>query len=667
MAGNFKINKNTNFSGFGGFGADNYDLHNQFKGKPVSSKHDGLPDFSLQGNWSGGENNTWSNSEVSFDMMGKDKRPNNNAKFIKSSLKHPGVTITGGSADQSKGIMLSVDGVDRWMNKDTLIKGTNTMLGMSAQVGQEHKGEISYLDNGEIDWLNPANDHVVQGKNYANPTYARAKAQAAVNKKRKDVSTKTQFDLFEMTGGLIGVEKPVDNKGITPSTVPSTPYTTNPDGSYTTNRPDGLSYGVVKKSKSQQRRARIKGQTDKFQQSPLRQQADEIQVGLGREKVSIGWRRQGYGNRYVPGDWGKESTNIVTDYYTKSGLVGWAQGINPEHAQVNPDLEMEIITDTKKEHMVTPYATRSGQSNRHWIKETHTYKTVNRKDTMNKGDTMDWIHEKVMDKSKSNKKKYSKYYTPDPEVDEYQYYSVSDNDFASYKDYKQNIISAIDDRRVNQQFIIDSMDSNTKTVDDKDRSANLIPTLESTYVNLDDKASVLKDEVGGYNWQKKISQDQFGTDTIQGDSHISHVLDSYGGEVRGGPYYSQDIGKLVKKSKSYEDSLESQIKQKQNKIDSIHVDKTDDLTDYYTNKTDKEYEIANKEYLSKSLTLTKEERAELEYQRRAQGMNGGQAARQYKTSTSRGRPSLKQKSQSSNQYTNKRTRGGRNNLGGLVI
>ena len=459
-------------------------------------------------------------------------------------------------------------------------------------------------------------------------------------------------------------EKPVGNKGTSGSSGSAKESTTNYSDLV---QGKGRVYGGGKLSKSQQRRARIQSSTDKFNKSPLRQQADSVQADLGREKVDIGWRRVGYGNRYEPSDWAKESTNIVTDYYEKSGLVGWAQGINPEHAQVNPDLEMDIITDTKVEHMVTPYAVRSGQKNRHWIKETHTYKTVNRKDTMNKGDTMDWIHDKVMDKAKSNKTKYSTYYTPDSEVDEYQYYSVLDSDFASYEDYKQDVISTIDDRRTNQQFVIDSMNSDTKTVDDKDRSASLIPTLESTYRKLDDKASVLKDEVGDYDWQKKISQDQFGTDTIQGDSHIGYVLDSYGGKVRGGEYYSQDVGQLVRKSKSYEDSLALQIKQKQDAIDSIKVDNTEGLTDYYSDKTDKEYEIANKEYLSKSLTLTKEERAELEYQRRAQGMGGDQEARQYKPSTSRGRPSLKQKSQSSSQYKNKRTRGGRNNLGGLVI
>jgi len=658
MAGKFNINKNTDWEGYGYQDKGQFTLDHQFKGKPVSSKSDGLPDFSLQGGWSGDGNNTWSNTSVSFDMMG----PNNNTKFKKSSLKNVNIT---GSSDK-KGIMLSVDGVGRWMNKDTLAKGTNTMLGMAAQVGPGGSGEISYLDNGKIDWLDPANNNVVQGTNYANPAYARSVAQEAANKKRQE----DKHSLFEMTGGLIGEAKPKpSNKGNTSSDASKG----SGGGESTTNLGDlisgkGRSYGVVKLSKAAQRRGRMQGAQNQWQQSALRQQADSIQGKLGRGKVGIGWHRVGYGNRMEPSDWKKTSKDIVTDYYTKSGMIGWAETVNPKHAVVDPTV-MKTVYDKQSGYMTGSTSCYKGKCRRATPRyvNTSTYKQVSVTEGMTEGDRMDLVYGRVMDKAKSNKKEYATYYTPDSEVEEYQYYSVLDSDFASYKDYKQNVISAIDDRRINQQFVIDSMNSDTETVDDKDRSASLIPTLETTYTNLDDKASVLKDEVGEYDWQKKISQEQFGTDTIQGDSHISHVLDSYGGQVRGGSYYSQDVGKLVKRSKSYEDSLESTIKQKQKDIDSIELDTTEDLTDYYTDKTDKEYEIANKDYLSKSLALTKEDRAELEYQRRSQGMGNNQEAQQYKVSSSRGRPSLKQKSQSSGQYKNKRTRGGRNNLGGLVI
>ena len=658
MAGKFNINKNTDW---GGFGANPFTLDHKFKGRPVSGKNDGLPDFTLKGGWSGDGKNTWSNTSVSFHMMGKDTRSRGNASFKESSLK--GVNVTHDSTKQ-KGIMLSVDGVERWMNKDTLAKGTNTMLGMAAQVGPGGSGEISYLDNGEINWLDPANNNVVQGTNYANPAYARSVAQEAANKKLQADKHK----LFELTGGLIGEEKPTGNKGNTSSDASKG----SGGGESTTNLADlvsgkGRSYGVVKLSKSAQRRNRMTASTEQHRLSPLRQQADSIQSELGRGSIGIGWHRVGYGNRMEPSDWKKTSKNVITDYYRKSGINTWAQGINPDHAQVNPDLTKDIITSTSYKTIQTPVKQKSGMSYRYHTEATHTYKTVNRKDNMNKGDTMDWIYDKVMKKAKSNKKLYSTYYTPDSEVDEYQYYSVSDDDFKSYQDYKINLISSIDARRANQQFVIDSMDSDTKTLEAKDKSASLIPVLEKSYSTLDDKASVLKDEIGDYDWQKRISQDQFGTDTIKGESHIGHVLDSYGGKVRGGAYYSQDVGKLVKKSKAYEDALELQIKQKQDAIDAIEVDDKEGLTEYYTDKTDKEYEIANKKYLSKSLALTKEERAELEYQRRAQGIGGDQQAMQYTPKKQRGRPSLKQKSQESSNYKNRRTRGGKNNLGGLVI
>ena len=72
-------------------------------------------------------------------------------------------------------------------------------------------------------------------------------------------------------------------------------------------------------------------------------------------------------------------------------------------------------------------------------------------------------------------------------------------------------------------------------------------------------------------------------------------------------------------------------------------------------------------YLSKSLELTREERAELEYQRRAQGMGGNQEAMQYRPQTSRGRPSLKQKSKESGQYKTNVHVAERTILEGLVI
>ena len=91
------------------------------------------------------------------------------------------------------------------------------------------------------------------------------------------------------------------------------------------------------------------------------------------------------------------------------------------------------------------------------------------------------------------------------------------------------------------------------------------------------------------------------------------------------------------------------------------------MVDYYTDTTDKEYAVASEDYLSKSLKLTQEEREELERARQAQAFTTNQPAQQHKKHTSRGRPSLKDKSKSNRQYKNTRTRGGQNTFGGLVI
>ena len=149
---------------------------------------------------------------------------------------------------------------------------------------------------------------------------------------------------------------------------------------------------------------------------------------------------------------------------------------------------------------------------------------------------------------------------------------------------------------------------------------------------------------------------------------MSSVLDKYGGKIRGGDYFVQDIGKLIKKTKEHEGDLKQDILTKEIEILDTTISEDSNLPDYYIETHDKEYNVASKTYLEKSLELTEDERKQLEYQRRAAlGIKSNAQALQYKVSQSRGRPSLKQKSQSSSQYKNKRTRGGRNNLGGLVI
>lgn len=253
-----------------------------------------------------------------------------------------------------------------------------------------------------------------------------------------------------------------------------------------------------------------------------------------------------------------------------------------------------------------------------------------------------------------------------------EYYTATDSDFEYFENYKQGMLSNIDVRNANQQFVIDSLNLDASTLDKKeDRTNYLIPTLEEVGKELDTKETNLKTKIRGHsdsgNWQKQISQKEFGTDTISGDSQVDSVLYDTGKQVRGGAYYSQDIGNLLREVRKHEASMKAEIKQKDANITNIVPDVKDDLATYYTDTQSKEYEKASKDYLSKSLEMTEEERLELEYQRRKQGFGEVGPAKRSQQYSSRGRPSLKQKSMQGNQYQNKRTRGGHNNLGGLVI
>jgi len=457
--------------------------------------------------------------------------------------------------------------------------------------------------------------------------------------------------LYKQTDGLIGKESTSSGSNKPSGNKPSQAVK------------DATSAGVRKRN-AMRREARWQNFELQTKHSPLVSQANTILKDLGRSPITAYKKQFGYGSRFTM-ELTQDPTTVIKDYYNKKSLIEWAKDIDPEHAKIDPKRIVSVV-DTSTTKSVPIYWTHNNNKRITGYRDvtTNTYKDV-LATSRPKGETMNMLYTKVMDKSKQKKKKYETYFKTDPKVDDYQYYTITDDDFASHEQYKQDLISSIGSRRSNQKQIIDKLKLDTKTIDKKDRSKHLIPTLETATETLDTKANILKDQVDEYNWQKNISQESFGTDTIQGDSHVRTVLDSYGGKVRGGAYYSQDVGKLVKRTKAYETELESQIKQKEYEIKNIELDKADGLVDYYNETSDKEYATASKDYLSKSLTLTKKERDELERARKQQVFSENQSARQYTPQSSRGKPSLKDVSR--RQYKNTRTRGGKNTLGGLVI
>jgi hypothetical protein len=249
----------------------------------------------------------------------------------------------------------------------------------------------------------------------------------------------------------------------------------------------------------------------------------------------------------------------------------------------------------------------------------------------------------------------------------YSYYTVTDEQFKNYDQYKSTLLSNIGSRKTNQQIIIDNLKLDRKTIEQKDRQNYLIPVLEETTEKLDKKKDILIGDIGVYDWRKKISEESFGTTTIQGDSHVSEVVGEMGHGIRQS-LWMQDVGKLIKKTKTYEEGMAKKIEEKTQSAKEIELDEKDALVDYYNKKQEKEILLADKDYTSRSLVKTKQEREELEKQYKQSAyeeMHASGSAKRYNISQSRGRPSLR--SLANMTSNKKRIRGGKNTLGGLVI
>ena len=612
--------------------------------KPIWSKDSGLPQFFLP------------------KFSGKDKRSSIGTQFIlapptnpNAVIKNKGNTYEVMQRAQPKGGIQTSTG---YIMEDTLFKenkfgytGMDTIAGMSEQ----------YITTTNKDGTKT--DTLVRGSNYANINYPSYEYKDMKTKKAEKAAKEARDKLSLLLPHL----NPDGNVIKETTKQPGGSTYTNKEGLQ--QRPDekgGQVYAAISYSgsKASRRAKRYSNAAQAFNRNPTVAEANSIQSRLGRGKIVETWRRIGYGNRREMVDYMTPSKNIIEDYNKKTTVNTWAKTIDPEHASINPTKIISVVDIPKK-------VTKSYNITTHKYDTTvrdATYKDVPVSNYGNEGVKMDMLYDKVMKKAKGKKTKYKTYYDTHADVLDHNYYSVGDEDLAAFKEHKDYLLEDISYRRSNQKEIINRLKLDTKTIEQKDRSGSIIPVLESDIDTLDTKSTVIKKQLGEYDWQKGISQDAFGTDTIQGESHVSGVLDSYGGQVRGGNYYAQDVGHLIRNTKEYESELETEIKQQTSQIESIEPDETESLVDYFNDKSTKENTIASKDYLSKSLELTKEDRIKLERARNASAYNPNQQATIAKPKQSRGKPNpRKRSSQGGGQYKNTRTRSGQNNLGGLVI
>ena len=657
----FKFDSNTRMSG----GDSPFVLDFKSRARPIHSNQE-LPVFSVEGGW--GADNQWQNTGVTFNL--KDEKSFNPTKRVKvvrgdkvgfglKKQEPVGVHLERQHWDE-QGNML--DSTYVYMNKDTLKKGTKTLLGMNEQVDQE--------------------GYLVRGNNYANPWYPsdksiREKKQAKTNRieeimgnlppaltvdMKTDIATAMQKKEDDTEKNKSGFKTRPSEKG--GQTYYAGGSSTNADGSY--------SGGAQAKGAKRAKRMYLFQQN--YMYEPGVQQANALLADWGRGPIQPVHRRIGYGSRYT-NELSVNPKKFIDTYYETEGLIEWAKGINPEHAKLDPERTVSVVDKPSSKQVAQVWCHNNRcRTTGYSTVDTSTYKDVlvsSKESKLNRGDRQTMLYEKIMDKSRSNKAKYETYYNTDPEFKDYSYYAIMDKDFDDYETYKQNLISNISTRRTNQEGIIGEIESDFKTINKKDRQKSLIPTLEEVHTDLDTKATTLKDQVDDYDWQKKISQSTFGTDKVSGHSHVGFVLDSYGGEVRGGAYYSGDVGKLIKKTKAYESEVESQIAKQTKDIEDTKLDKSDSLVEFYNEKQDKEYAISSKDYLEKSLKLTREERKQLEQEKKEQDYyvlrgSAGNVSLNRRTQ-SRGRPSLKSFSRQGGGGGSKRTRSGNEfTLGGIV-
>jgi len=425
---------------------------NPFTGMPVQD--DRLPDFEVSGNFNSKGYNV---KDVKFDLT-QGIGDNVNVAYGRGSRR---VNMT----------------------RSTLEKSRATLIGMAPQQNRQGK--------------------TVQGFNYANPNYTNAvennrklqdaKAYYGVGSVRVD--KRTQFEnnrkkVQNILDARVAVASLPDalKGGAVEDAIKNKPYEQTEQ--------EKINQAGTNARLKQASRNKVKNALANIGKDPTVGYANQIQGELGRGKITlvVKRRRRGRWSTSLSAD----PKKIINDYHTKTALINWAKEVDPDHAKVNPDLTMDVVASSKYKTIQTPVYRRgrnSGMSYRYHVQATHTYKTVNRKDTMSKGDTMDWLYAKINTQAESKKKRYEKYYRSDPNVETYNYYGITDDEFSQMDSYKSALVTNIRDTR-DAKYALQNKIIGTHRVD--------------ATTPLDDNAPKQK-----YIQYQKTGKDDFITPTVQ--------------------------------------------------------------------------------------------------------------------------------------------------------
>lgn len=367
----------------------NFENPFELSGKPIQDSR--LPDFNVNGNW---KNNVFNVNSIGFAMFGGS------------------VTYDGGKKTAN-------------INKKTLEKSGATLLGMAPQVNQRNQ--------------------ITQGFNYANPNYTNAVAN---NKNIQSIKSKlgigsvmvdkrTQFEnnkkkVDAILQARIGTTVAPDMEGGEVDQQLNDPYYQTPE--------QEVVQGQINARLKQASRNKVERAFASINTDPSIIRANQIQSELGRAQIGIvvTRRRRGRWSTALSGDPAK----VIDDYNKKTAVINWAKEVDPQHAKIGEDKKNEVVKSTSKRVPIM------------WTHNNNTrvvgYRTVYNNEwdmvpvkSLIKGKQMDYLYGKIMEKAEGKKKRYESFYNTNPEIGNYNYYGITDEEFGHMDEYKTSLVSNI--------------------------------------------------------------------------------------------------------------------------------------------------------------------------------------------------------------------------------
>jgi hypothetical protein len=348
-------------------------------------------------------------------------------------------------------LQVSYDGGKRTANIDrkTLEKGGATLIGMAPQEKTFWQNKIvdgNYIIDPKTN--RPEQEQVsqrVQGFNYANLNYVNAvqnnkdlqEAKRYYGVGSVGVDKRTQFE---------NNQKKVERILKTREIISYLPERLKTDKVITaikdkSTEQEKRNQTAINNRLKQKSRNKVTRAQQNLNSDPYVAYANKIQSELGRSpiKLVVTRRRRGRWSTSLSAD----PNTIIDDYHKKTALIEYAKEVDPDHAKIDPE-RMVTVVDTETARRVPQYWTHNNRRRLTGYRTEYdrTYKDV-KATSRPKGEQMDLLYGKIIDKSQEKKKKYENYYETDPNVEVYNYYSITDEDFNKLDEYKTSLVTNI--------------------------------------------------------------------------------------------------------------------------------------------------------------------------------------------------------------------------------